>query len=76
MNMEEALSLACEVLEVRRQQWAAVTYMQAIDAPELSDCISELYEATPEEAAAMVRILDDAAATLDDERQKYAPGGE
>ena len=61
MNMLDALTIACEVLEIRRQQW-----QQAITGdPQAAD-----------RAAATVRTLGDAAATLNDEREKYAPGGE
>ena len=75
MNMTEALSIACEVLEIRRQQWAGVVPGDNMDG-DPSDLIPELYESDPAEAAAMVEILSDAAATLNDEREKYAPGGE
>ena len=61
MNMLEALTIACEVLEIRRLQW-----QQAVTGdPQAAD-----------RAAATVRTLADAAATLNDEREKYAPGGE
>ena len=75
MNMSDALTIACEVLEIRRQQWAGVVPGDNMDG-DPSDLIPELYEATPEEALIMFNILSDAAATLDDEREKYAPGGE
>ena len=76
MNMLDALTIACEVLEIRRQQWERVSVPDHCMDGDISDCITDLYEATPEEAAAMVEILSDAAATLGDEREKYAPGGE
>ena len=62
MNMLEALTIACEVLEIRRLEVAAKAVTGDPQAAE--------------RAAATVRTLGDAAATLNDEREKYAPGGE
>ena len=76
MNMKEALSVACSCLEVRRRQWEGVAVPDHCMDGDPSDLIPELYEADPEEARAMVKLMSDAAATLFAELEKYRPGGE
>ena len=71
MNMREALAIACEALEIRRQQWEGVSTPDHCMDGDPSDLIPELYETEPEEAAAIAAKLADAGATLHDLYEQY-----
>ena len=64
MKLKEALSIVLEAAQIRRNQWLSAAEDERTIDGDLSDCISELYEAEKEEAEAIADQLAVAIATV------------
>jgi hypothetical protein len=64
MKVSEAIAIACETLEIRRDQWQGVAVPDHCLDGDPSDLIPELFEADPEEARQIADRLEEARAIL------------
>jgi len=64
MKTREALSIVLEAAGIRRDQWLSAAEDERTIDGDLSDCISELYEAEQDEAAEIADQLTVAIETI------------